>query len=455
MTRRRSRLPDLLIGVGCLAGIAAIVLVTLASYNKVFVPSDTVILQAGKTGNALQKGSDVKFNGVPVGSVRKIEPVPGGARLTLGIDPSQIDRIPSNVQARLLPKTMFGERYVALVKPVNAASASTHLDAGETIHEDTSKPAVELQQLFDNMLPLLRSIKPAKLASMMGSMAEALHDNGNDIGKAFTDWAHYLGKLNPHVATMADDLGRLADVARTYQDAAPDIISALDDFVTTGKTLVERNHQLEQLYANVISSADTTHGWVAGNEDTIEVLSDRSRKALTAIAPYASEFPCIFAAARKFIPRMDKILGKGTDEPGIHVQLSIVAARKKYLPGRDSPVFEHGKAPRCPYVTGETGTRPARVSTSSTTDDRTTTADGSDVEPVETQPRQIAPPPNEQLRRRILSEGAGLGPANSPAENQMLGELLAPDANMSPEDYPQWASLMVGPLFRGKAVVIR
>lgn len=433
LRRRSTRRLDFLLGMGAIAVVVAIALVAVASYNKVFVPSDSVTLDAGIIGNALQKGSDVKLNGVPVGSVRAVQPIPGGARLTLGIDPSVMKDIPVGARAQLLPKTMFGERYVSLT---TSSVTGPHLEPGATIFEDTSAPAVELQRVFDKMLPLLRSIQPDKLASMMGSMATALHDRGNDIGLALSDWASYLHKLNPHVPTMADDFARLASVARTYQSAAPDIVAALDNMVTTSRTMVAETNQLRQLYATVITSSNTTQGWVAHNENTIEILSDRSRRALSAVAPYAAEFPCVFAAARTFIPRMDTLLGKGTDEPGIHVKLSIVASRGKYLPGRDAPVWQSGKAPRCPYVTGQTGTRPARI-------------DGA------AQPAQIAPPPNLQLQRQVLSEGAGLGEQNSPAENQMIAELLAPSAGMSPQAYPKWASLMVGPLLRGRGVVIQ
>ncbi len=430
---RATRRIDLVLGLGCLAAIAGLALVAVASYNKVFVPSDTVTVEAGYTGNALQKGSDVKLNGVPVGTVRRIDPVPGGARLTLGIDPAVMKQIPADVVARLLPKTMFGERYVSLVAP---APTTARLRAGAIVHEDTSAPAVELQRVFDEMLPLLRSIQPDKLASMMGSMATALQGRGNDIGLALSDWASYLHKLNPHVPAMAEDFARLADVARTYQSAAPDLVAALDSMVTTSRTMVADNDQLRRLYATVITSADTTQSWVAANENTIEILSDRSRRALTAVAPYASEFPCVFAAARKFVPRMDKLLGKGTDEPGMHVKLSVVASRGKYLPGRDAPVWKHGRAPRCPYVTGQSGTRPTR------------TAESGD-------PVAIAPPPNVQLQRQVLGAGAGLGDQNSPAENELIAELLAPGADLTPSRYPRWASLLVGPLLRGNGVVIR
>ena len=40
-----------------------------------------------------------------------------GAELTLGLFPSQIDTIPDNVTASIVPKTLFGEKYVSLIVP--------------------------------------------------------------------------------------------------------------------------------------------------------------------------------------------------------------------------------------------------------------------------------------------------------------------------------------------------
>ena len=40
-----------------------------------------------------------------------------GATIELAIDPDHLDEIPADVSARLLPKTLFGERFVSLVPP--------------------------------------------------------------------------------------------------------------------------------------------------------------------------------------------------------------------------------------------------------------------------------------------------------------------------------------------------
>lgn len=432
---------DASLGLAYIAVCVVVVLVAVLVYNKAFTSRDELTLRAGSVGNQIQQGSDVDLHGVPVGEVTSIEAVPGGARLTLELNPGTLQQLPVGTVARLLPKTLFGERYVALRPPQEFVSSPESLRPGDTIHQDSSRQAIELQQVFSKTLPLLKSISPGKLAASLGELAAMLRDRGDQLGTVMADWAAYLRKLNPHVPAMTDDIARFADVAEEYNVSAPDLLSALDAMTTTSRTVADRATDLRTVFANVITSADTTRGFVARNQGTIEILSAQSRKALAAVRPYASEFPCVLKAARKFIPVMDKTLGKGTGEPGMHVRLQIVPSRGKYVPGKDSPVYLSGKQPRCPYVTGQTGTRAARTATG---------ASGS----AAGTPATIPPPPTALISNAIMAS-TGLGQANSPAENQMIAELVAPTVHLAPSAYPAWGSLLVGPLLRNSKVVLK
>src|SRR3954468_2364609 len=104
-------------GVAFLVVLAALLGLSVAFYNKAFTDVATVTLQTDTAGNQLQEASDVKVRGVLVGEVRAVHADLDGATITLGIDPKYLPQIPDNVTARLLPKTLFGERFVSLVPP--------------------------------------------------------------------------------------------------------------------------------------------------------------------------------------------------------------------------------------------------------------------------------------------------------------------------------------------------
>ena len=430
MSRRLGlrRLLDALLGLVYVALALGLVAGALAVYNKAFTDSTDVVLETGALGNSLQKGSDVQLNGVPVGRVTSISATGKGARLELALDPAAAGDLPKHTVARLLPKTLFGERYVQLVPGAQGAA----LEDGDVIRQDRSAAAVELEEVFDELLPTLRAIQPAKLAATLGELSIALRGQGEAMGDSMVAWGNHLEKLNPHVPAMTQDLQLLAQVAREYDAAVPDLLTARDTLSTTSHTMVDQQTQLRDLYASVVASSDSTAGWVRANHDTIDILSAESRRALRVVSPYARQFPCTFRALRKFVPVMDKTLGQGTDQPGVHVRLNVVKSRGKYLPGKDAVTYESGGKARCPYITGDD-------------------ARGGE-------PPSIPAPPNRALSEHLGNQtgsAAGLGEANSPAENQLISELLAGEQGHAPDDYPDWASLVVGPTLRGAQVVIQ
>jgi len=75
------------------------------------------------------------------------------------------------------------------------------------------------------------------------------------------------------------------------------------------------------------------------------------------------------------------------------------------------------------------------------------------VAPRNPTPETIAPPPSSVLRDQLAA--AGLGQANSPSENSLIAELMAPTVGLEPGDYPDWASLLVGPVLRNAEVSVR
>ncbi len=424
---RSTRRLDAVLGVVFCAIIVGGLLVAVLMYEKAFVPRTEVQLTTGSVGNAMQTGSDVKLNGVPVGEVRRIESTPDGAVLTLALTPSIAEGLPRDTVARLLPKTLFGERYVQLL--ADGATSGEGLTSGDTIRQDRSDEAVELEQVLDELLPVLEALQPEKLSAALGELSLLLSGRGSDIGESMEAWGTYLTQLQPYVPALADDLVKLGEVARTYDVAAPDLLTALDDLTVTAGTIVDQRDTLDRLFANVITASGTTEDWLRANQSTIIALSAESRAALSAAAPYASQFPCLFKAVSDFIPTMDAVLGAGTAEPGVHVTLNVVPSRGAYRYGPDNPQFSTGGQARCPYQTGA----PASSGSSA---------------PV------IAPPPSPLVAAQ-LTDAMGLGDVNSPAENQLIAELLAGGQGLAPEDYPAWSSLLLGPTLRGTVVTVQ
>ena len=139
-------------------------------------------------------------------------------RSTLGIKPDKIRSIPENVTAAIVPKTLFGEKYVELNIPKDDPS-STSLKAGDKI-EQTELP-IEVERVLNDLYPLLRTVQPAELNYTLNALANALEGRGDKLGESLVTLDSYLKRLNPQIPALIDDIKLLATVTDTYADVMP------------------------------------------------------------------------------------------------------------------------------------------------------------------------------------------------------------------------------------------
>ncbi|MGW1651413.1 MCE family protein [Streptomyces atratus] len=423
-----------LAGVSFLLVPAVLVWVSVAVYNKDFTHDTTVTVRTGTVGNEMHDNADVKLRGVVVGQVRNIAADGDGARLTLAIQPGKLDRIPADVTAQMLPTTLFGERFVALVPPEIPSAQS--LKAGAVIPQDRSSNAIELEQVLDNVLPLLTAVQPQKLSATLTAVSQALEGRGDKLGETLVTLDAHLKKLNPQLPKLNADIKELVKVSTVYADAAPDVLDALTDFTTTSGTLAEQQAGLADLYGSTTASAQDATTFLRKNKDNLIRLSATGRPTLETLAKYSSEFPCTLRTMAGFVPAMDKALGKGTDEPGLHVTLKTVPSKGKYVAGKDTPVYDATGGPHCyslPYVGNTVPTADARTAAG-----QDTRADSTPGAPEE-----------------VAAADASLGIPNSPQESRLVNELVAPSLKVRPQALPEWSSVLIGPAFRGAEVKLK
>jgi phospholipid/cholesterol/gamma-HCH transport system substrate-binding protein len=433
------RLRHQLLGVVFVVVAALFVALSVAFYRKAFVDVVPVRLETDHVGNQLRTGADVKLRGLVVGEVRSVRSQGKLAVLDLALDPDSVDRIPANVSARLLPKTLFGERYVALQVPKHPAAP---IAADAVIGQDRSSTAIEIERVLDDLMPLLRTVRPDKLASTLDAMSTALDGRGERLGDTLVQLGDYLGELEPSLPDVRADIGKLAKVADLYADAAPDILTALSDLTTTTRTIVAKRSTLDSLYSTLTTASVDLRNFLAVNQDNIIRLAATSRPTLDVLAKYAPEYPCLLRQLVDSIPSADAAFGKGSAHPDVtRVTIEITSSRGKYLPGVDTPRYQDKRGPRCYPVAHP----PARFPQY---------PPGGPIKDGSTKP----PPPHNEtpadFQPTVPQRAADQALPNSPAERDLIAALLAPSLGVPPSQVPGWASLLVGPLYRGAEVTI-
>ncbi|MTD57760.1 MCE family protein [Amycolatopsis pithecellobii] len=444
MKTLRRRLLGLLLIVVMAAGVT----LSIALYNKAFTKYVDVKLEAGDIGNQLLDQSDVKVRGLIVGSVKSIAATREGAELTLALDPASATMIPSNVSARFLPKTLFGERYVSLEIPQQPAG--TTLRSGDVIPEDRSQAAVQLSKALDDLMPVLQAVQPQKLSATLTAISTALQGRGDQLGQTLSELGTYLDGLNPHLPELQHNLQSLAKFSDNLNRSAPDLVQTLENFSTTSKTIVDQQQNLRRLYGDVTQTSQTVESFLRANASNLISLSDSARPTAELLAKYAPEYPCFLGGMKELVPLLDQAFGKGTNQPGLHATLEVVVNRGKYVAGRDEPRFDDKRGPRCydikdfpqpfpqypPDGPIKDGTKPGPGSK--------TAGDG-------------LVPANSTATAGGYNGGASTAgnPANTPAEQDLLAQLVGPQVGLTPEQMPGWSGLLVGPLYRGTEVTVQ
>jgi virulence factor Mce-like protein len=329
-----------LYGVAFIAIVIGLVGLTVMIYNKSlpWEHTDKVTLEAAAAGNQLNLGGDVKIRGVIIGDIRSISVQDGMAKIVLGINPGDAKSIPDNVEARILPKTLFGEKFVDLVIPQNPSSVRLH--NGSVIKEDRSRTAIETGKVFTDLLPLLRTLQPVKLNETLNALATALESRGNALGDNAVLADRYLANFNPHLATVNHDISGLADLADSLGTSAPDLLRlAENSAVSLQNVVVPQQQTLVRFFRGTQGFADTTRSFLSANENNLIALAANSKPTLGVLRDYSSEFPCLLRGLSDIQPRLEGTFATG---PYLYVHLEVINRQgAEYVPGADKPSYKN------------------------------------------------------------------------------------------------------------------
>ncbi|GAA1137080.1 MCE family protein [Nocardioides aquiterrae] len=401
---------------------------TYAVFTKKFTDYDQVKLQTSTIGLQLPSRADVKIRGVIVGEVLSFESNAEGAELTLGLYPSKIDTIPANVTGSIVPKTLFGEKYVSLVVPENPSP--DHIEAGATITR--TQVSVEVEKVLSDLYPLLRTVQPADINMTLNAMATALEGRGDQLGQNLETVDSYLKRINPQIPAFMQDLRMTAQVSDTYAQVMPQIADILDNTVKTTGTLEDRQVKLKALFDDVASFADTAKGFLDANGDNMIRLSHVGQEQFRVFAKYAPEYNCL----TRGIVNAGKLQAEAFRGFMLHIVLETLPNQPRPYNVNDKPHYGEDRGPNCLHLPNPPWSQSNPVRHQPNMDDGVDEPTGKGTSRVV---------PNQFFRTSV----------GSTQESDLLRSLLGPALGVSAEDVPDLGLLLVGPMARGAEVSLR
>ena len=410
----------MLVGVGATYGV----------FTKQFTDYDEVTLKASKIGLQLPHRADVKIRGVIVGEVIDFRPTAEGADVTLGLFKDRTADVPADVTASIVPKTLFGEKYVSLIVP--ESSSGRAIRACDTIAR--TELSTEVEQVLSDLYPLLRAVQPADLNMTLNAVATALEGRGERLGENIETLDAYLKRLNPQLPALVEDLRLTARVSDTYSDVLPEIATILRNTITTTGTLEGREERLKALFNDVSKLSAVTEDFTRTNGDNIVRLGKIGAAQLEVFARYAPEYPCLLGG----IVRAGELQAEAFRGFTLHIVLETLPNQPRAYGPQDTPVYGDKRGPYC---------------------GRLPDAPWSQSNPVTHQPDFVdgvdEPTGKGTSRAPVGWSGSGAGWAGSLAEADVLKGLMAPGLAVQSADVPDLGVLLVGPMARGAEVELR
>lgn len=224
--RSTSSSRSVIVGIFILIGIAifALTILTLGDQRKTFTES-IVVTSFYSNVNGLQKGNNIWFSGVKVGTIKSVDIIESGkVEVRMNIDEAAKKYIHNDVRAKLSSDGLIGNKIVEIYGGTLEAPI---IKSGDIISTEKQISPDEMMGTLsknnDNLLDITHSLKTITsniaegrgtlgkflndetLANQINAITSSLNKSTINVEKLTQAVAEYTGKLN-QPGTLANDL---------------------------------------------------------------------------------------------------------------------------------------------------------------------------------------------------------------------------------------------------------
>lgn len=227
------------------------------TFSQVRIEDNDTFKAEFSDASGLEKNVDVRGSGVTVGSVKSIERRDEGGVLVEFTVPKDLE-VTSATQARIRYKNLTGDRYLELTP--GEADGARAMKPGDTIPEERTQPALELDDLFAGFDPLMQALDPEQVNQLttnilgvtqgqagayesmlanVGSFTSGLAERDELIGEVITNLSQTLTIVDERRGNL-DQL--VLDLDGLVQDLAANreaMIGGLADFSNLGTLVLD------------------------------------------------------------------------------------------------------------------------------------------------------------------------------------------------------------------------
>jgi len=333
--------------------------VAIVSYHYMRVPQAlgygvySVTLELPESGG-LYENAVVRYRGVPVGIVDRLDPSLTGVEARLRIQDDT--QIPADLTARVRSTSVIGEQYVDLV-PEPAAEPSEFLVDGSVItadHADIPIPTVELMR---NSNRLLSAMPIDDVRTVVDQLAVATSAGPETIGALLDNAMELERGLGDNLDPLMLLLNDLQTVLATQVSVSPDLNDSLGNLDEATGALVATDSEVRQILDEAAPALQTTARFLGDSEEDLAAISADAATLSRLVGFYSPAiehiltiYPAMTSAALSIVP--EDRLNDPVPEVNVAFKMNLNSPAPCYdgFPEADTPRSPHDLSPRPPSL---------------------------------------------------------------------------------------------------------
>ena len=290
-----------------LRAVAAVLVVAVFSLWMVsrstgsFSSNPSVYAQVPVSVGLITAGAPVRYHGVKVGEIGSIKAGTTSSQVGLTIDRDAIDKIPSTVMVRVLPRTFFGDIYVQLTPtPGSAPESAPALTPGAQIAVDSGPDAINLYNIFAKLSALIAEIKPDEVNVALAAVDKAIGGRGAELGMMIDNWWSASQELESTINRFVDATPTFARVAESLKRATPAMMDTLASVASISRGIVDHADSLADFFTSASGYLGSVGPFVAKQRKNLITIVDSTGIILGTVADNPSGITRTVLEASKF-----------------------------------------------------------------------------------------------------------------------------------------------------------
>ncbi|NIH82711.1 MCE family protein [Amycolatopsis viridis] len=212
-------------------------------------------------------GDDVRIAGVKVGQVTDVKIVDRRqAQIDFQVDSGRT--LPAGVTVQIKYRNLVGQRYLSLAQGTGTDKGT--LKPGSTIPLEHTRPALDLDELFNGFKPLFRALNPEDVNKLSYELIQVLQGEGGTIDSLLAHTASLtttIAQKDQVIGQVVTNLNTVLDAVNAHTPQLTDLIDKLQR-LTTG--LAQDRGAIGDAIDALGGLANTTSGFVQQARDPLK-----------------------------------------------------------------------------------------------------------------------------------------------------------------------------------------